>query len=225
MSNDIRTTAIVLRRTNYGEGDRILTLITEQGSISAIARGVRKEKSKLAGGIEMFCVSDMVIHEGKNNKLGIVTSAKMLEAYSDIVVDLERLEIGSNMLRMIHRVADSSTGPEYFNLLKQSLRALNAKQNINMIEAWFLLNFAKISGEEVNLFTDSTDAKLSPNQTYVWSPSDRALAPRVGGNIGPSEIKLMRLMVTSDLDVIARVKDADQRWLSILHLAKSANRL
>lgn len=225
MSNDIRTKSIVLRRTNYGESDRILTLITERGAISAIAHGVRKEKSKLAGGIEMFCISDMVIHEGKNNSLGTITSAKMLEAYSNIVVDLERLEIGSNMLRMVYRVSESSTGPEYFNLLKQALAALNTKQNASMIEAWFLLNFAKISGEEVNLFTDSTDAKLSPTQTYVWSSTDKALTPRVGGNIGPSEIKLMRLIVTSDLDVIARVKDADQRWLSILHLAKSANRL
>ena len=54
MLKDIRTKSIVLRRTNYGESDRILNLLTENGVISVIAHGVRKEKSKLAGGIELF---------------------------------------------------------------------------------------------------------------------------------------------------------------------------
>ena len=46
MQNDIRTKAYVLRRTNYGEADRILNLITPEGKISVIAKGVLKEKSK-----------------------------------------------------------------------------------------------------------------------------------------------------------------------------------
>ena len=74
MPYDIRTKAIVLRRTNYGEADRILNLLTEKGLISAIAHGVRKEKSKLAGGIELFCVSDITAHEGRNNSLHTLTS-------------------------------------------------------------------------------------------------------------------------------------------------------
>ena len=54
MSNDIRTKALVLRRTNFGEADRIINFLTEQGIISAIAKGVRKEKSKLAGSTTNF---------------------------------------------------------------------------------------------------------------------------------------------------------------------------
>ena len=51
----IRTKAIVIRRTNYGEADRILQLLTpDYGKVSVMARGVRREKSKLAGGIELF---------------------------------------------------------------------------------------------------------------------------------------------------------------------------
>lgn len=62
-----RTKAVVLRRTNYGEADRILQLLTPDGRRSVMARGVRKEKSKLAGGIELFAVSDVVIGEGKGD--------------------------------------------------------------------------------------------------------------------------------------------------------------
>ena len=56
-----RTQAIVLRRTNYGEADRILKVITPQGQRSIMAKGVRREKSKLAGGIELFAISDMTL--------------------------------------------------------------------------------------------------------------------------------------------------------------------
>ena len=225
MSNDIRTKAIVLRRTNYGESDRILTLLTENGVVSVLARGVRKEKSKMAGGVEMFCVSDIVYHEGQNNRLGILTGAKMLEAYQKIVTDLTKLEVGSNILKAVYRAAESATGSDFFNIVKQSISALNTNLDINMIEAWFWLNFAKISGEEVNLFRDVFGEKLSPINTYVWDSVENALRPQIGGNIGPSEIKLMRLMVSSDLETIARVKDVAQKWPSILYLAKSANKL
>ena len=75
MPSDLRTRAIVLRRTNYGESDRILNLLTPEGKVAVLAKGVRKEKSRLAGGIELFSISDVVIHQGRSN-LGILTGAK-----------------------------------------------------------------------------------------------------------------------------------------------------
>ena len=49
-NRDLSTKAIVLKRTNYDEADRILNLLTPEGKMSALARSVRKEKSRLAGG-------------------------------------------------------------------------------------------------------------------------------------------------------------------------------
>ena len=72
-----RTQAIVLRRTNFGEADRILTLLTPLGQRGAMARGVRREKSKLAGGIELFGVSDVVLQQGKGD-LATLTSARLI---------------------------------------------------------------------------------------------------------------------------------------------------
>ena len=65
-----RMRAIVLRRTNYGEADRILQLLTPEGRRSVMAKGVRREKSKLAGGIELFALTDVVIGQGRG-ELGI----------------------------------------------------------------------------------------------------------------------------------------------------------
>ena len=75
MQKDIRTKAFVLRRTNFGEADRIINFLTEQGVIACIAKGVRKEKSKLAGAVELFTLSEITVHAGRNNKLGVLTSA------------------------------------------------------------------------------------------------------------------------------------------------------
>ena len=54
------TEAIVLRRTNYGEADRIIQFSTPLGHRSAMARGVRKSRSKLAGGVELLSLSQVV---------------------------------------------------------------------------------------------------------------------------------------------------------------------
>ena len=65
--NNIVDEAIVLKRIEYGEADRILTVLTKNhGKISVIAKGVRKPKSKLAGGIEIFCVNSISYVNSKN---------------------------------------------------------------------------------------------------------------------------------------------------------------
>ncbi|MBQ6130150.1 DNA repair protein RecO [Candidatus Saccharibacteria bacterium] len=223
MSNDIRTKALVLRRTNFGEADRIINFLTEQGVVAAIAKGVRKEKSKLAGAVELFCLSEITLHESLNNKLCILTSAKMLEAYSNIVYDLERLELASTIMKKISSRAENSTGPEYFNLLQQILQALNDKASSELVETWFWFNFAKTNGEQVNLIKDTAGNKLDPYETYVWDLTESALRPQLGGNVGAPEIKLMRLMLASDLKTAAKVKDVEKKLPTLLYIAKSVN--
>ncbi len=224
LSKDLHTKAFVLRRTNYAETDRVINLITPEGKISAMAKGVRKEKSKLAGGIELFCLIDVVIHQGRN-EFGMLTSAKMLQYYENIVIDLQKLELGSMVLKQVSRAAEHGDSPEYFSLVEQTMPALNGKTNLELIESWFLLNLARVSGEELNLHRDTKGNKLEPNQTYVWDNLESALKPQVGGNIGANEIKLMRLMLSSKLELVSHVKNLEPMLPSILHIAKSINKL
>ena len=120
---DLRTEAIILRRTDYGEADRILQILTPEGKRSVIARGVRREKSKLAGGIELFSVSEVVIHEGRT-ELGILTSAKLIEYYDAFVKDIELIEMGGAMMRSVNARAEQIESPEFYKILKQSLQAM-----------------------------------------------------------------------------------------------------
>ena len=105
--NDVRTKAIVLRRTKYGETDRILNLLTPEGRKSCVAKGVRKEKSKLAGGIEIFTVSEITIHESEKSELGILTSAKMLNSYLGIISDLDRFNLGSKIIKLSNQISEN----------------------------------------------------------------------------------------------------------------------
>ena len=115
---DLKTKAIVLKRTDYGEADRILQLLTPEGKFSVMAKGVRRSRSKLAGSVELFSVSEVVIHEGKG-ELGILTGAKLLEHYDAFVRDIELLELGGALMREASRRAEQVETLEFFNILRQ----------------------------------------------------------------------------------------------------------
>ena len=223
-NNDIRTKAIVLRRTNFGEADRVINFLTEQCVIAAIAKGVRKEKSKLAGAVELFTVSDITLHKGLNNKLCVLTSAKMLEHYDQIVYKLPELELAGRLMKKLARFAETSTGPEYFDLLHQILAALDAGVNPELVETWFWFNLAKTNGEQINLIKDTDGHDLDSFKTYVWDSTESALREQLGGNVGAAEIKLMRLMLSNTLKTTSRVKDIAPHLPTILYIAKMINK-
>ena len=73
--NKQTTKAIVLSRVDYGDSDRIITILTpEYGKLSLMAKGVRKINSKLAGGIELFSVFDAGFVMGRG-EIGRLTSS------------------------------------------------------------------------------------------------------------------------------------------------------
>ncbi len=222
--NYLRTFGYVLRRTNYGEADRILNIITPVGKISAIAKGVRKEKSKLAGGVEMFSLVDLTIHKGKSG-FGTITGSKMVRFYGEILKDLNRLEVASNFLKKINTASESSETEEYFDILGQSLVALNAGSDIKLVEAWFMLNLARAMGEEVNLYRDNEDRKLEVGEKYIWDYMMACFVKKENGEYGENEIKVLRLMMTNSFDIVRRVKMNDDIINRVFELARSVSKV
>lgn len=209
MPADLRTQAIVLRRTNYGESDRILNLLTPEGKVSVIARGVRKEKSRLAGSIELFSVADIVIHQGHSD-LGVLTSAKMLRFYQGLLSDVERLELASGFLKKLSRASDQFTSPEHFSLLDQSLSGLNQLFPLALVETWFSLNLARIGGEELNLVRDTAGDELNPVLRYIWDAQEEALSPNPNGKISAREIKFLRFLLARPLAHATKIEDFER---------------
>lgn len=227
MPADLHTKAIVLRRTNYGESDRILNLLTPEGKVAVIARGVRKEKSRLAGGIELFSVADVVVRYGRHNQsqdrqsLGTLTSAKMLNFYSNIISDISTLELASALLKKLDRAAEHADNPAHFDLLSQSLASLNRGDSLDLISAWFSLNLARASGDEINLLYDASGQPLSPEVAYFWDPLEAALRPDPAGNIRASEIKLARFLLANPLHLAKNIDHLQDILPPLLPLAKS----
>lgn len=220
MPNDLRTHAIVLRRTNYGESDRILSLLTPEGKLSVLAKGVRKEKSKLAGGIELFSVGDVVVHQG-HGKLAILTSARLICFYQNILSDMTRLELASECLKRVEKAAEQADNPDYFEIVKQALAGLNQRLAPIVVKSWFSLNLAQAIGEEVNLSADVDGEDLDAGERYFWDHAESALRKNSQGQISAAEIKLARLMLTNDLSTVARVSGVGELAEAIMPIVRA----
>ena len=227
---DIRTRAIVLRRTDYGEADRILQLLTPDGKRSVIARGARKEKSKLAGGIELFSVSDVLIHTGRSD-LGILTGARLIEYYDGLVKDLDLIEQGGELMRAVNARAEHVDSPDFFDIMQQSFRAMQKRVETNnggrwkdILRAWWGLNLVKASGEEVNLRFDANGDKLVQDSKYYWDEESVALMPAKAGRINAEHIKLMRIMQSGQAELALNVKGADDLIDEVLYIVKCVER-
>jgi DNA repair protein RecO (recombination protein O) len=121
----LRTKAIVLKRIDYGEADRIMTLLTsDYGKIRVMARGARKQKSKLAGGIELFSVSDMHFIKGRG-EIDTLVSTRLDVHYGAIVRDLSRTELAYTVLKSVHKTVEDNAGSDYFDLVQESFVVLN----------------------------------------------------------------------------------------------------
>jgi len=213
---DIKTRAIVLRRTNYGEADRILNVLTPEGKKSVIAKGVRREKSKLAGGIELFSVSNITIHEGKGD-LGILTSSRLQDFYSHILEDYATLQFAYEVLKSVNKKSENLYSSEFFDITAQALAGLNSTGFNPLIAAWWWLNLARAAGDSINFHTDTDGHKLKPDQNYLWDPTDLALRPTTvilnsiqnPDLISADHIKLLRLLISSPLSTALKVTNPD----------------
>lgn len=205
MTKSVRTKAIVLRRTNYGEADRVVQFLTPLGRYAALARGVRREKSKLAGGVELFAVSDIVITEGRG-ALGIVTSARLVEFYRHILEDYDRMQFAYEAVKQVARASETADEPEWFEVLSEVLAALNsASMPLKMIESWFYLRYADLLGHGLNLRHDTVGEPLMADKAYTYDVSEQGLRAVAGGEITADHIKFLRLASVKPLAVLAQV--------------------
>ncbi len=120
-----RTQAVILKRRDFGEADRLLTLITPyHGKFDAIAKGARKPASKKTGHVELFTRADVLINKGRN--LDIVTQAEMVEPYLVIREDLQRGAYASYTAELLDRftAAGDDDLSELFVLLCETLQRL-----------------------------------------------------------------------------------------------------
>jgi len=126
MAGPIKTEAVVLRSIRYGEADRVLHLYTpHRGRIGAIAKGVRRARSRFGGRLEPFFRLRLVLYEGRGDLL-TVTSAETVSPYAHLRDDAGALDAAARACDAVARLFETGDPhPEVFNLLCNELTLLD----------------------------------------------------------------------------------------------------
>ncbi len=199
------TTGIVLSRTDFGEADRIITVLTpEHGKLRLMARGVRKHKSKLAGGIELFSVSSITYIAGKG-EIGTLISSRLDKHYGNIIKNIDRVQLGYQLIKQLNKATEDHPEAAYFDLLNQAFSALDEFTiSTELITVWFEAQLLRQAGHSPNLLTDNTGRKLSPQDTYTFDYESMSFVPQGIGRYRPEHVKILRLLFSQH----------DSHWLN-----------
>jgi DNA repair protein RecO (recombination protein O) len=195
----IITKGIVLGRTDYGEADRIITMLTpDQGKLRVMARGVRRSKSKLAGGIELFSISDVTYMPGKG-EIGTLISTRLDKYYANIVKDIDRVQTGYELIKQLNKATEDEPEEEYFHLLNESFKALDDdKIDLELIKIWFQAQLLKFSGHTPNLVTDTEGRKLEAGKKYNFDFENMSFIDHPQGRFTAGHIKSLRLLFSEN---------------------------
>jgi DNA repair protein RecO (recombination protein O) len=208
-----KTQGIVLRQRKLGEADKIITIYTSQeGKVDAVAKGVRRTKSRLAGHLEPLTFGTYLLAQGRD--LDIVTQAETVEAYGNLRGDLERLSRGLYCAELVDRLTpDRHEGTPVFRLLQQTLAQLDVSPSYELAVRRFELRLLDELGYKPSLTTCSVcDSPLEPQANH-WSAA-------VGGVVCPdcahdslglsplslNALKMLRLLQRAPFEDAARVR-------------------
>ncbi len=221
--NQVLTTGIVLSRTDYGEADRIITLLTpDKGKVRVMGRGVRKLKSKLAGGIELFSVSDISYIPGRGEICTLV-STRLINHYGHIVEDIDRVQLGYELIKTLNKATEDQPDSEYFTLLEQAFQVLDDSSiDIRFVQIWFESQLLRLAGHTPNLQTDVGGNKLTAEDAYSFDFDSMSFAVHPEASYGVNHIKTLRLLFSANQpQVLARVQGMAQTILDVAPLIRT----
>lgn len=199
---------IVLSRTSFAEADRIITVLTrENGKQQLIAKGARKIKSKLAGGIELFAINAISYMGGKSS-LKTLVSSKMEANFHNILNDYNRSTVGYYFLKAINDCTEDDCGPEYFDVLRGGLESLhNIAIESSVVKAWFSLRLLAILGHQPMLEATSNGAKMQNNESYNFDFTTMSFHTHEKGRYLANDIKFMRLALSMSPEALNKIEN------------------
>lgn len=174
-----RTEAIVLRRHDLGEADRILTLYARgYGKIKAVAKGVRKPASRKAGHLELFMQVDLLLAHGRS--LDVVSQAQTLEPFLPLRDDLEHTVYTAHFVELLDAFTEEADENDtLYRLLVSGLTWLCQTIDLARTARYWELRLLDAVGYRPQLFECVVCGKKI-------EPQDQYYSPHAGGVICPS---------------------------------------
>ncbi|HSX02106.1 MAG TPA: DNA repair protein RecO [Candidatus Saccharimonadia bacterium] len=207
-----QTTAIVIGRTNLGEADRIVRLLTPRhGKLSAVAKGVRKIKSRAGGHLELFGEVGLMLAEGRGS-LDIITSARLAWYPHTLADNYVGLGLAYAFAGLIDRLAqERQAQPELYDHLAEALRAVNDGAAGSLVELWYKLRLLQLTGYRPELTAclscgrrDATEYRFDAARGGIVCD---ACADAIARPISLSTIKLWRLLSDYPYATVAHITD------------------
>jgi len=215
-----RDEAVVLRAQKLGEADRIITLLTrERGKVRAVAKGVRKTRSRLGSRVEPFMLVDVQLYEGRS--LDIVTQVETIGVYGlAIAEDYARYTAGTAMLETTDRLVENEREPalQLFLLLAGALRTLAAGRHAaGLVLDAYLLRALAVAGWAPS-FTDCARCGAAGPHLGLSLAAGGSVCPqcRPAGSVAPHRetLDLLAALLTGDWDVADASEERRRREAS-----------
>jgi DNA repair protein RecO (recombination protein O) len=208
-----RTEAIILRRQDFGEADKLLTLYTPGlGKARVLAKGVRKPRSRKGGHVELFTHSNLLIAKGKS--LDIVTQAETIHSFLAIRRELLRTSYTYYAAELLDRFTEEGEeNRPLFDLFLGTLSWLSDAEDLNLTLRYFELHLLSCVGYQPQLFQCLHCACTIESATSYFSARDGGLlCPRCGKRergcqeIPTRVLATLRCLQTRDYAVCRRLK-------------------
>jgi DNA repair protein RecO (recombination protein O) len=195
-----RTDALILKRRDFGEADRLLTILTPLHSkLEVIAKGARKPLSTKTGHVELFTRADMLIHRGRD--LDVVAQSEMREVYLPLREDLQRGAYASYVAELVDRFTaydDEQHDTALFDLVADTFMRLSVDADAQLAVRYYEMRLLDLTGfrPELQECVISREAVTPVDQFFsfgeggVVSPSFAHL----GGALTPVSVTTLKLL-------------------------------
>lgn len=177
----IRAEAVVLRHTNWGEADRILTLYTRQlGKVRAIAKGVRKMRSRKSGHLEPFTQVNLQLARGRD--MFIITQAEATNTYLHLRDNLVGVGYASYVVELLDRFTfDDDENPPLFHLLANTLKRLDQESRSFLAVRYYEVRLLDLLGYRPHLFhCASCETEIKAEAQYFSALQGGVLCSKCG---------------------------------------------
>jgi DNA repair protein RecO (recombination protein O) len=176
-----RVEAVVLRHSDWGEADRLLWLYTlELGKIRAIAKGVRKIRSRKAGHLEPFTRSSLLLAKGRD--ILLITQAETVEAYLPLRQDLSGITYASYIVELMDRFTyEEGENRPLYRLLCETLQRLAEEQDRDLVMHYFEIRLLDLVGYRPQLFRClGCQQEIQPEDQFFSAEAGGVLCPKCG---------------------------------------------
>ena len=176
-----RVEAVVLRHMDWGEADRLIWCYSlELGKLRAVAKGVRKPRSRKAGHLEPFTRANLLLAQGRD--IPLITQADTVEAYLPLRDDLRQATYASYVVELLDRFTyEEGENRALYRLLTDTLRRLCGPDDLDLALRYYEIRLLDLAGFRPQLFNCAgCGAEIQPQDQYFSAEQGGVLCPSCG---------------------------------------------